>query len=147
MLVLHAISNDHNIGAIIRSAAFFGIETLILSGLETQTAITTSMYRVAEGGMEFVKLRRARETAALLKELSKTAIVVGACPSGDQSLYTYKRDRQKGAVLVLGNEETGLPPDVKAACGALVRVPGTGNIESLNVSVSAALFMSVFSDK
>jgi TrmH RNA methyltransferase len=49
--------------------------------------------------------------------------------------------RSTGVVLALGNEETGLPPPVKSLCTLLVRVPGTGAVESLNVSQAAALFL------
>jgi TrmH RNA methyltransferase len=51
-----------------------------------------------------------------------------------------------GIALVLGNEETGLPQNVKDNCSCLLRVPGTGNIESLNVSQAAALFRHAIYD-
>jgi TrmH RNA methyltransferase len=43
--------------------------------------------------------------------------------------------------VVLGNEETGLPPEVRESCRVLLRIPGTGNIESLNVAQAATLFL------
>ena len=43
--------------------------------------------------------------------------------------------------LVLGNEEEGLAPEVTSACSRLVTIPGSGNVESLNVSVAAAVLM------
>jgi TrmH RNA methyltransferase len=46
-----------------------------------------------------------------------------------------------GIALVVGNEERGLPDDVKARCSALVRIPGTGKLESLNVAQAATLFL------
>jgi TrmH RNA methyltransferase len=46
-----------------------------------------------------------------------------------------------GIAVVLGNEETGLPDDVKNACSVLLRVPGTGLMDSLNVAQTATLFM------
>jgi TrmH RNA methyltransferase len=49
--------------------------------------------------------------------------------------------RRPGIALVLGNEEKGLPKSVKDNCSCLLRVPGTGIIESLNVSQAAALFL------
>jgi TrmH RNA methyltransferase len=44
----------------------------------------------------------------------------------------------------LGNEETGLPGDVKTRCSCIIRIPGIGNIQSLNVSQAAALFLHEF---
>jgi TrmH RNA methyltransferase len=49
--------------------------------------------------------------------------------------------RSVGVIVVLGNEERGLSPEVKAACPLLVRIPGSGDIESLNVTQAATLFM------
>ena len=56
VLMLDRIGNANNFGAIIRSAAFFGITEIIISGEEAQAYITTSAYRIAQGGMEFVHL-------------------------------------------------------------------------------------------
>jgi TrmH RNA methyltransferase len=44
-------------------------------------------------------------------------------------------------MIVMGNEETGLSPEVKASCDHLVRIPGTGDVESLNVAQAATLFL------
>ena len=52
-----------------------------------------------------------------------------------------KSGKKPGIALVLGNEETGLPKNVKDNCKYLLRIPGTGNIDSLNVSQAAALFL------
>jgi TrmH RNA methyltransferase len=49
--------------------------------------------------------------------------------------------RRPGIAVVLGNEETGLPKDVKDACSVIARIPGTGLMDSLNVAQAAALFM------
>jgi TrmH RNA methyltransferase len=47
----------------------------------------------------------------------------------------------EGVLVVMGNEETGLSPEVTAACDHLVRIPGTGDVESLNVAQAATLFL------
>ncbi|MDR1373574.1 MAG: RNA methyltransferase, partial [Treponema sp.] len=59
----------------------------------------------------------------------------------DQAAALKIPQLRPGIALVLGNEETGLSPEVKENCSALVRIPGTGNIESLNVAQAAALFL------
>ena len=51
------------------------------------------------------------------------------------------RQALPGIALVMGNEETGLPREVKERCSVLVRIPGTGLVESLNVAQAAALFL------
>ena len=55
-VILDRVGNANNLGAIVRSAAFFGIKNIVIPLDESQSSITTSSYRVAEGGMEFVKI-------------------------------------------------------------------------------------------
>ncbi|GHT59771.1 RNA methyltransferase [Spirochaetia bacterium] len=154
-LILHSVGNDHNLGAMVRSAAFFDAHFIILSGEDREARLTTSAYRVAEGGMEHVIFRSVRSTAAFLKAASKQMVTIGADPRARRrirdlgAVIADMAARFKGGTaghhpavaLVVGNEETGLPDEVKALCSALVRIPGTGNIESLNVAQAATLFL------
>ncbi|MDR3191930.1 MAG: RNA methyltransferase [Treponema sp.] len=151
-IVLHSVGNDHNLGAIVRSAAFFDAHFAILSGEDTEARLSTSAYRVAEGGMEYLAFRGVRGTAAFLRAASRRVVTIGADPRARWRVSDLKTviasraaalklQSRPGVALVLGNEETGLSPEVKECCSALVRVPGTGNIESLNVAQAAALFL------
>jgi rRNA methylases len=155
-VILNSIGNDHNLGAIARAAAFFDVSFLILNekdevfnGEETQPlakhALTTSAYRVAEGGFEHLTVRKIKNTAAFLKDASKLLLTIGTDIRARRRISDLKGivktgKSRKGIALVLGNEETGLPQNVKDQCSCLLRIPGTGNIESLNVSQAAALF-------
>ncbi|GHU07913.1 RNA methyltransferase [Spirochaetia bacterium] len=149
-LMLHSVGNDHNLGAIVRSAAFFDAGLVVLNETDTEARLTTSAYRVAEGGMEFTEFRTVRDTAAFLRSAARSLVVIGTDVRARlriRDLGAVFRDKAdgksplSGAVLVLGNEETGLPQDVKDACSVLVRIPGTGAIESLNVAQAATLFL------
>ena len=151
-LVLHAVGNDHNLGAIIRAAAFFDTRFIILNDQDKEARLSTSAYRVAEGGMEHVAVRKISHSAAFLKDASKKLITIGTDIRarrriGDLGGIVREAKLKKpangrlGIALVLGNEETGLPQEVKDQCAYLLRVPGTGIIESLNVSQAAALFL------
>ncbi|MDR3167656.1 MAG: RNA methyltransferase [Treponema sp.] len=154
-LILHSVGNDHNLGAMVRSAAFFDAYFVVISEADTEARLTTSAYRVAEGGMEHVLFRRIRHTAAFLRALSKTVVTIGAEPRARwriQDLDTIIQNwrtasapgvaaARPGIALVVGNEVTGLPQEVKEHCAALVRIPGTGLIESLNVAQAATLFL------
>jgi TrmH RNA methyltransferase len=143
-VLLHSVGNDHNLGAIARAAAFFDVSYIVLNEKDTEARLTTSAYRIAEGGFEHLTVRRITSTAAFLKDASKQLTTIGTDTRarqriGDLSGILKKR---KGIVLVLGNEETGLPREVKDKCSCLLRIPGTGNIDSLNVSQAAALFLN-----
>lgn len=69
VLLLDRVGNANNLGAIARSAAFFGIKNIILPINDAQSSITTSTYRIAQGGMEYVKMYSVRSVIRLLQDL------------------------------------------------------------------------------
>jgi TrmH RNA methyltransferase len=156
-IVLHSIGNDHNLGAIARAAAFFDAAFIVLnekdSSFDGELRLTTSAYRVAEGGLEHLTVRQISSTRAFLKDASKRLITIGTDTRARMRISdlksivenrkekTGRQKNRQGIALVLGNEENGLPRDVKDQCSCLLRIPGTGNIDSLNVSQAAALFL------
>ncbi|MCL2759357.1 MAG: RNA methyltransferase [Treponema sp.] len=157
-ILLHSVGNDHNLGAIARAAAFFDVSFIVLNEKDTPLAgednqqeirLTTSAYRIAEGGFEHLTVRRISSTKAFLKDASKRLVTIGTDVRARQRISDLNgivkgkklKNSRPGIALVLGNEETGLPKEVKDQCSCILRVPGTGNIESLNVSQTAALFL------
>ncbi|MCL1815624.1 MAG: RNA methyltransferase [Treponema sp.] len=152
-LLLCDVGNDHNLGAIVRAAAFFDAPLIILteSNEEEAKRLTTSAYRVAEGGMEYVEFRSIRSPAAFLRSVSKKLITIGTDPRARiriRDIPYLEEVKQKktgaghpGMILVIGNEETGLPGEIREQCSIMARIPGTGAIESLNAAQAAALFL------
>ncbi len=147
VLALDRIGNAHNLGAIARTAAFFGIQRIVIPDVPTAARPNDAAYRVAEGGLERVEVRRVSSLPAFLKALAGAGYeVVGAAASGGKSARSLGAPRPGGAppppfALVLGNEEGGLSPETAAACTRLVTIPGAGAVESLNVSTAAAVLM------
>lgn len=146
-LCLHDIANPHNIGAILRTAAFFGIESVVVSQLTFSAAQTQAAWRVAEGGLTHVKLYPYNDTvdffswAGRLGMRALAAVKPGAKPA--RTLREFLRDKNKGlAIVCLGNEEEGLPAAFVGSCAGRFSFAGSGKIESLNVSVAAALALN-----
>lgn len=143
-LILDSVGNDNNLGAIIRSAAFFGATWIILSERDREARLTTSAYRVAEGGMEYVQIRKVHNIEAFVADAAQRILVLGAHHRGRlrlQDIPTLVKPLGQGFAVVVGNEETGLSPEVEQACSYLVRISGSGQIESLNVAQAATLFL------
>jgi TrmH RNA methyltransferase len=158
-ILLCSVGNDHNLGAIIRSAAFFDASFVVVNEKDDEARLTTSAYRIAEGGMEHVVMRKISRPEVFLKDASEKIVSLGTDVRARLRIRDMESvlrgragrrggagsegglSRRPGVVLVLGSEETGLPPEGKDNCSALLRIPGTGNIESLNVSQAAALFL------
>ena len=139
LLLLDCISNVHNLGAIIRTAAFFGVTKLILPDHPAAALPTEATYRVAEGGLDHVEVFLVKRLDWFVRELRKSYTVIGADTRGGQPDLAVSGP--KPVALVIGNEEEGLADEVAAACDRLVTIPGSGRVESLNVSSAAAILL------
>lgn len=138
---LDGVGNPHNVGAILRSAANFGVRGLILPA--GAPALPGAALRVAEGGAESVPLAQAQareDVAAVLHEAGFT--IAATVPRGGIELYKSKLPAR--LALVLGAEGEGMSKALIAEADARFTVPGTGAVESLNVSASAAVLFAEF---
>jgi TrmH RNA methyltransferase len=137
--VLDGIGNPHNLGAIARSAAFFGCRALLLSDDPRQADLSDAAFRTAEGGLEHLRVLRARNLPVLLRGMRGGFLTLAAVAAGGMPPGRVPRDRP--IALVLGNEEEGLPAPTRAACEAMVTLPGSGLVESLNVAAATAVLL------
>jgi TrmH RNA methyltransferase len=141
-IALDRVRNSYNIGAILRSAAFFGIDGALLGTPAPHPGLDPNAVRVAEGGVEHLCLSRTTdlpETLARLK--SRGVTVIGGDGTADRSAFQDPFERP--LVLVLGNEREGLSERARAQCNTLVAIPGSGAIESLNVAVAAGVLIAL----
>lgn len=142
LVILDGIGNPHNLGAIVRTMAFFGLERLVISDHPGQAGPSESAHRVAEGGLEWVTLYRAEKLHGLLPALKPAWRVVGtALREGPSPTLAELRRGPRPAAIVLGNEEHGLPRETQRACEDLLTLPGSGRVQSLNVAATAAILM------
>ena len=149
-IILDRVGNANNLGAIVRSAAFFGIRNIVIPLDEAQSSITTSSYRVAEGGMEFVNIYSVRSISFLLKDMAGKMMRFGTSLDATKKVSEIRNAcNGKGALIVLGNEEKGISREVKQNCDELVIIPFAGmgtnaggpKVDSLNVAQAASIIM------
>ena len=151
-VLLDRIGNANNFGAIVRSAAFFGIKNIVIPLDEAQSSITTSSYRVAEGGMEYVNIYSVRSLARLLEAMQGKMIRIGTSLDAKKKVSDLaslsKGDKgDRPLLVVLGNEENGISDVVKKNCDELVIIPWAGMsdgveescIDSLNVAQASSI--------
>ncbi|MCI5518379.1 MAG: RNA methyltransferase [Treponema sp.] len=151
-VLLDRIGNANNFGAIVRSAAFFGIKNIVIPLDEAQSSITTSSYRVAEGGMEYVNIYSVRSSARLLEAMQGKMIRIGTSLDAKKKVSDLaslsKGDKgDRPLLVVLGNEENGISDVVKKNCDELVIIPWAGMsdgveescIDSLNVAQASSI--------
>jgi RNA methyltransferase, TrmH family len=140
LLVLDGIGNPHNLGAIARSAAFFGVRAMLIGEVPGAAMPSDAAYRTAEGGLEWLELHRTRDVARALTALLPHYRPVAATLTEDAiPPETVPRDRP--VALVLGNEERGVSAEVLGACRRHVRIRGSGRVQSLNVAQAAAVLL------
>jgi TrmH RNA methyltransferase len=140
LLLLDGVSNPQNLGAIARTAAFFGLSRIILSDHTAQALPSDASHRIAEGGLEYVALYRAARFPAALKQLQAQYHVLGTSLGKGKAIRDLGKPDRPFA-LVLGNEEHGLAQPTLKACETIVTIPGAGKVQSLNVAASAAIFI------
>src|SRR5579862_8674736 len=104
LLVLDGVSNPQNLGAIARTAAFFGLPRIVLSDHPAQALPSDASHRIAEGGLDYVALYRASRFAAALKQLKPFYHVLGTTLGKGKALEALDKSERPFA-LVLGNEE------------------------------------------
>jgi TrmH RNA methyltransferase len=140
LLIVDGVSNPHNLGAIVRTAAFFGVPRMVLTDHPAQAGVSDASYRVAEGALEYMEIYRAEAFSSTLKALRESYRVV-ATALGNHTPLSSLRPSAKPLALVLGNEEHGLPPSTLAGCDEIVTIAARGQVQSLNVSASAAILL------
>jgi len=141
LVILDGVGNPHNLGAIARTMAFFGLERLLVSDHPGQALPSEAAFRVAEGGLEWVEVIRVPDLATEIQRLKPFYRVVGTALGAHRPLAQVLAKGDRPLAIVLGNEEDGLPPATLAACEEVATLPGSGRVQSLNVAATAAILV------
>lgn len=138
-LMLDGVGNPHNLGAILRSAAHFGVAGVLVP--EGGAALSGAAARVAEGGAEHVPLVTTPDPAQALPALEAAGFtVVATVVDGGDDVFAAPLPAR--AVLVLGAEGAGMDRALAARCARRVSIPGTGAVKSLNVAAATAVLLA-----
>jgi 23S rRNA (guanosine2251-2'-O)-methyltransferase len=145
VLVLDQITDPHNVGAILRTAAGFAVAAVVTTARHSPEA-TGVLAKSASGALEYVPIVTVQNLARALAELKERGfMVVGLDSSGDSDLDDLVL--RGPLALVLGAEGKGLRQLTRATCDHVVRLDLPGKIKSLNVSNAAALGLYVASKR
>ncbi|MGH8744829.1 MAG: 23S rRNA (guanosine(2251)-2'-O)-methyltransferase RlmB [Burkholderiales bacterium] len=137
LLVLDGVQDPHNLGACLRVAEAGGVHAVI-APKDRAVGITPTVSKVACGAAEIVPYIAVTNLARTLREIKERGIwIIGADGKAEKDLFSVKLIDP--IAWVLGAEEDGLRRLTRETCDELIRIPMTGSVESLNVSVASGI--------
>jgi TrmH RNA methyltransferase len=142
LVLLDGVGNPHNFGAVLRIAAHFGADAVLLPPGST-LALNGAACRVAEGGAESVPLVATGDLAGALPALERAGYAALATVVR-QGTDLYESELPRRALLVFGAEGGGLSAGLLKAVRRRVRIPGTGTVESLNIATAVGVVAAEF---
>lgn len=140
VLALDGIQDPHNLGACLRSADGFAVDAVIVPR-DNAASVTPVVQKVAAGAAATVPFYRVTNLSRVLRQLQDNeAWVYGAAGESEQSLY--ETEFSGSVVLVLGAEGAGLRQNTRQSCDQLYKIPLSGSVSSLNVSVATGISLN-----
>lgn len=137
-IVLDGIQDPFNFGAIIRSAEIFGVNAVFISE-SGQVGVTSMVVRSSAGAVNRLPIVRVPDLEGLCGRLQAKGLkVVAASEKAACDIMDY--DFAQGVSIVIGNEGVGPGAQLLQKCSAVVKIPQTGHIGSLNAAVAAGIF-------
>jgi 23S rRNA (guanosine2251-2'-O)-methyltransferase len=139
VLVLDGVTDPHNLGACLRSAAAANV-TAVVVPKDRAVGLTPVVRRASAGGADRVPLVAVTNLARTLRELKEAGVWITGL-AGDTAQSLYDLDLAGPVALVLGSEGDGLRRLTRETCDFVAKIPMPGAMESLNVSVAAGVVL------
>ena len=134
------ITDEGNLGALIRTAAFFKAHGLVLPK-NRSAKITEKVLKRSAGSYTALPIARVVNLGRALDTLNHKGFwIIGAAGECPEPIYDF--DWNRNVVLVLGSEDKGLSPSARGRCHQLVSIPSCGSVNSLNISVAGGVILS-----
>lgn len=143
LVILDEVEDPYNLGAVLRSVDALGAHGAVIPK-HRAAPLNAGVARSSAGAWEYVMVDRVTNIANTIDQMKDEGIwVAGATADAQQSVYDT--DWSGAMALVLGGENKGLSPLIRKKCDILVHIPMSGQVNSLNVSVAAAILLAEIS--
>jgi 23S rRNA (guanosine2251-2'-O)-methyltransferase len=140
LAVLDRVTDPRNLGAVCRSADGAGATGVVVPA-HGSAVVTPAVARASAGAVEHLPVAVVTNLARFLEEVKGPDLWVYGAATGEGATPMWDADLAGGLALVFGAEGKGLRPLVRRMCDGLVSIPQHGQVESLNVSVAAAVLL------
>lgn len=139
ILILDQVTDVRNFGAIVRTAECGGVDAIVIPE-KGMARIGADAVKTSAGALHYVPVCKTASLATTIKFLKNSGLKIVAATEKSNRVYT-SADLNSPLAIVMGSEEKGISPDILNLADDRVKIPVYGKIESLNVSVAAALMI------
>lgn len=142
-MALDCLQDPHNVGAILRSASFFGVRGVILTK-DRSAPLNATVYDISAGGMEGLRICQVVNLRRALEHAKEAGLwILGTSEHAERDLSEIERNRPW--LIVVGNEQTGMRRLTSEQCDQTCRLTSLGEVDSLNASVAAGAILALLS--
>jgi TrmH RNA methyltransferase len=149
LLCLDGLSNPHNLGSIVRTAAHFGVRRVVLFNVQEdglKALMSAAYHRTAEGGAVHVDLYHCTQAASCIETLKeKFGFTPAATSSHSAAELLHSALLPKRLALIMGSEGDGVSQELLKKADLKICINGTGHVESLNVASATAILLNEYS--
>ena len=145
ILILDEIEDPQNFGAILRSADAFSVDGVIIKS-KNQVPLNWTVAKVSTGAIEYVKVAQVSNLNNIIKVLKENGFWIYAADGSGKDSYE-KVDYSGSVALIVGSEGRGISQLVMKNSDFIIKIPMTGHVNSLNVSVSTGILLSRIRNK
>ncbi len=140
ILVADHITDEGNLGAILRTGSFFGVDGIIIPK-DRSAGMTSNVIRRSSGAWISVPVSRVVNLARTIEYLNQKGFwIIGTDERATTTIYEF--DWRRAIVLIIGSEQKGMSRSLRNMCHEMVKIPSIGYPESLNVSVATGVILS-----
>lgn len=140
IIVLDSLKDPHNLGAILRTCDAFGVDGVIIKKHD-QVPLNATVAKVSTGAINFVKVSEVTNLSTAIQTLKNNGFWIVSTDGGALNTY-WEIDYQKPIALVLGSEGDGVSNLLLKRSDYVVKIPMSGHVNSLNVSVAAGIIIA-----
>ena len=138
VLIMDEIQDTRNLGSCLRSASFFGVNSVVIPKNNSADFLNTAVIETSTGGIYDLDLYKVTNIATLQENLKKNGYWISGFSEHAEILLEETKFTEKN-VLIFGNEEKGIRKLVEKNCDQVLKINKYGQTSSLNVAVATAI--------